>query len=423
MIKAIHRAKYVLAGPDDLQLNAAVCVADSGRISQVQPWQCQPSDPKVPVVDWGSAVIMPGLINAHTHLELTSLHNQLTQFSSFTNWIFQLISRRYSWTSEDFLASTKEGARLSLSSGTTLVGDITASGSGWEAANENLRRVVFEETIALSSSQADQALSQLNESLEKIGRNPLLKHGVSPHAPYSVSPELFQRTAQLARDKRMLLATHAAETRAELEFLQEGTGEFREFLEAAGVLPDDWAPPKLPPILYLDSLGVLGKSCLLIHCNYLDQKSISRISAARSSVVYCPRSHAFFGHEQHPIRQLLDSGVNVALGTDSLASNNSLSMLDEMRFLYKNHKDIKIAEIFRAATLGGATALDFDGTLGLLKPGYHADMTVLQLPESLKAGQLIGQVLEGAGECIGTVVEGQTAWQKPGIMESRILVL
>jgi cytosine/adenosine deaminase-related metal-dependent hydrolase len=418
MIEAIHRAKYVLAAPAILMHNAAVHVLDTGRISRVEPWLGSASIPKAQVVDWGSAVIMPGLINAHTHLELTSLHNQVTHFSSFTDWIFQLISRRREWTRDDFLTSIRDGARLSLSFGTTLVGDITASGLGWAAAaGDHLRRVVFEETLALSSSQADQALSQLERLLERTDPHHLLEHGVSPHATYSVSPELFRRTAQLARGKRMLLATHAAETRAELQFLQDGTGEFREFLGAAGVLPNDWEPPEQPPIHYLDSLGVLGQFCILSHCNYLDRESITRISATRSNVVYCPRSHAFFDHEEHPIRQLLDCGVNVALGTDSLASNSSLSMLDEMRFLYEKRKDIKPEEIFRAATLSGAAALGFGDSLGLLKRGHRADMAVLKVPRSLKPRQLISQILEGAGECIGAVVEGQTAWRKPGFGE------
>jgi cytosine/adenosine deaminase-related metal-dependent hydrolase len=286
---------------------------------------------------------------------------------------------------------------------------------GWEAARGgDLRRVVFEEALALSPGQADAALSQLNLLFEKADPNPLLAHGVSPHAPYSVSPELYRRAAELGRRRGMLLATHVAETAAELEFLRDGTGEFRDFLGAAGVLPNDWKPPGLFPIAYLDSLGVLGCFCLLIHCNYLDRESITRILAAHCSVVYCPRSHDFFGHGKHPVRELLDSGINVALGTDSLASNSSLSMIDEMRFLFKKRKDIKSEEIFRAATFNGASALHFGGSLGLLRPDYWADMAVFELPPNLPARQLPSQILEGAGDCVATIVRGRIAWRKPG---------
>jgi cytosine/adenosine deaminase-related metal-dependent hydrolase len=415
MLKSIHRAKFVLAGPDILLQNAAVHILDSGRIARVEAWDKRSAETEAEVVDWGSAVIMPGLINAHTHLELTSFLDQLTQFDSFTDWILQLINRRRSWTQEAFLASAKAGARLSLSSGTTLVGDITSSGVGWDATKgENLRRIVFEETVAFSPDQADQALSQLKLLLNTGDPDPLLTHGISPHAPYSVSPELFRHAAELARNRGLLLSTHVAETKAELQFLQLGTGEFRNLLSTLGVMPSGWKPPALSPIPYLESLRVLGPSCVLIHCNYLNDDSIARIRAARCSVVFCPRSHAFFGHEEHPVRKLLDFGINVALGTDSLASNSSLSMLDEVRALFQIRKDIKPEEIFRAATLSGAEAFRLGSSLGLLKPDYCADMTVLELPQAVEPRQLCEQILEGAGECLGTVVQGQIAWQKAG---------
>ncbi len=412
MLKAVHRAKYVLAEPFLLLQNAAIHISDSGRILRVEPWHGPPAS-GVDVVDWGSAIILPGLINAHSHLELTLLHNQLTQFSSFSDWILQLIRHRQSWTREKFEASIQEGARLSISCGTTLVGDITASGMTWDAMRSgNLRCVVFEEIRAFSPDRADQTLSQLNPALDKNDPDSMLVHGVSPHAPYSVSSELYRCAAEMARNRGMPMATHVAETLSELQFLETGTGEFRDLLSAIGALPDNWKAPGQSPILYLESLGALGPSCLLIHCNYLDQESITRISATHSNVIYCPRSHAFFGHEVHPIRQLLDCGINVALGTDSLASNDSLSMIDEMRFLFKQRRDIKSEEIFRAATLNAAIALGFVDSLGLLKIGCFADMAVLELPQNLSPRQMISQILEGAGECSGAIIQGRIVWRK-----------
>jgi cytosine/adenosine deaminase-related metal-dependent hydrolase len=413
MTRTAHRAKYVLAEPDVLLQDAAVFVSDSGRISRVAPWHDREAIPDNDVVDWGSAIIMPGLVNAHAHLELTCLENQLTHFSSFADWIFQLVSRRRSWTDKDFLNSINEGVKRAITAGTTLVADISSSATNW-GANERhrLRLVIFKEVVGLSSSQADEIVSSLQSLWDREGRNNLLSYGVSPHAPYTTSSELYRRAADLARSRRTLLTTHVAETRSELEFLKTGAGEFRDFLHAMNALPAGWNPPQLTPTAYLDSLGVLGPFSLLAHCNYIDTESIGRILKSRSSVVYCPRSHHFFGHEEHPVRQLLDSGVNVALGTDSLASNTSLSIIDEMRFLFETRKDIKAEEIFRAATLNGAAALNFGGSLGRLRQGYLADMTVLGVPQDLESRRLLTGVLEGAGECIGTIVHGEIAWRK-----------
>ena len=415
MTKSIYRAEYVLAEPDLLMPNAAVHVSSDGRITGVESWKDGPPIGAAEIVDWGSAVIMPGLVNAHAHLELTALHDQLTQFQSFTDWALQLIHKRQRWTKEDFVNSVCAGAEAALQSGTTLVGDVSASGWGLEGGcGVGLRRVVFEEIAALSPANLDSALVQIQARLDRAVPDPLLIQGISPHAPYSVSPELYRRLAGLSRDRGLLLTTHIAETSSEIQFLQSGTGEFREFLLRLGVLPEEWQPPQLSPIAYLDSLGVLGPSSVLIHCNYLDQESMNRILATRSSVVYCPRSHDFFGHDPHPVRQLLDLGINVALGTDSLASNNSLSILDEMRHLFRTRKDLKPEEIFRAATLTGAAALRFGGVLGRLQRGYWADLAVIQLPENTSPGQLLPQVLEGIGECIATIVQGKIAWRKPG---------
>lgn len=409
----IHRAKYVLRRPDLLLENAAVSISEDGHILQVDSWNSLRSISAAEVVDWGTAILMPGLINAHAHLELTDLHNRLNNFTSFTDWVLQLIRQRQTWTSENYKASAGKGAQLSLASGTTLVGDITSSGVGWDAIpGDQLRRVVFEEVLSLSPDRAAPVLEHLKNLFNCAEVRTRQIHGISPHAPYSTGAELYGRASELARSQKRLMATHVAETEAELQFLLTATGEFRDFLTTIGALPDDWQPPKASPIAYLDSLNVLGPSCLLIHCNYLDNESILRIAKTRSSVVYCPRSHSFFGHKNHPIRKLLDSGINVALGTDSLASNHSLSILDEMRHLFANRKDLSPQEIFQLATANGALALSFGGILGRLEPGYLADMTVLSLPQPLHSKFLLSQILEGAGECLATIVEGGTAWQK-----------
>jgi len=413
MTKTIHRAKYLLQEPGILLKNAVLHVSSSGRITSVDVWNHRRFVPKSQVVDWGSAILIPGLINAHAHLELTSLGRKLSRFCSFSDWIVQLVKRRRTWTNEKYRASINEGVRMSLASGTTLIGDIRSRPIvPDEDSSIPLRQVLFHELIALAPAQAENVLTNLQAQLNHLPTDPLIKHGLSPHSPYTVSPLLYRRAAQLARIQKTVLATHVAETQAELQFLRNGTGEFREFLSTMGSLPADWLPPRLAPIQYLDSLNVLGPNCLLIHCNYLDYASMIKILKTRSHVVYCPRSHEFFGHENHPIRQLLDLGINVALGTDSLASNTSLSMIDEMRFLYQKRKDITAEEILKTATLNAAAALGYRGTLGRLNRGYQADITILEIPSYLSSRAIADEILEGAGECLATVIRGQIVWKK-----------
>ena len=194
--------------------------------------------------------------------------------------------------------------------------------------------------------------------------------------------------------------------------MQSGTGDLKDLLERLGALPPGWPAPQAAPVPWLDSLGVLKPSPVLIHCNYVDEESMSRILQTRSSVVYCPRSHAYFGHPPHPVRRMLDLGINVALGTDSLASNASLSMLDEVRYLFGMRKDLKSEEILRMATLNGASALGFGGVLGRLRRGYWADLTILRLPGDIAERNLISQILEGAGDCLATVVCGEIVYRR-----------
>ncbi|MEJ2108794.1 MAG: amidohydrolase family protein, partial [Acidobacteriota bacterium] len=325
----------------------------------------------------------------------------------------KLIAERSSMATTALKASIAKGIDLSLSSGTTTIGDISSTGLVRSAAyNSPIRKVIFEESIALSPNQAQEKVAEVERALETAAADDLFRQGVSPHAPYTASGQLYQGLAALARSRKIPLATHTAETEAEIQFLSTGTGEFRDFLLNMNALPGDWNPPRTSPVSYLHSLGVLKTHCLLIHCNYLDQASIELIAESGNSVVYCPRSHAFFGHGKHPVRRLLDAGIRVALGTDSLASNASLSILDEMRFLAQKRTDLKTEEILKAATVNGANALNLGDETGQLKPGSRADITVLEVPSGMKESKFVEQILEGSGECIGTIIGGNIAWRR-----------
>ncbi len=412
MKETFHRAKYALADSHTLVANAAVRVLESGTVSGISAWDAADQGPST-VVDWGSAILLPGLVNAHAHLELTSLFNRITRYDSFTDWLSKLIALRRGMDDSALHSSFGRGIALSLASGTTAIGDISSTGIARRRAWENrMRKVIFEEAIALSESVADEKASDVERILDSAEPSEFLVAGISPHAPYTVSAGLYRKLAQLAKSRSIPLATHIAETQQEIEFLKTGTGEFKEFLQEMRAFPPDWKPPGSPPISYLHSLGVLGTCCLLVHCNYLDSAAIAKIAESGSSVVYCPRSHAFFGHRNHPVRRLLDTGVTVALGTDSMASNTSLSILDEMRFLFLHRPDLRPDEILQMATAHGAKALAFGKGSGQLREGCRADMTVLEIPSNTTESRILHQILEGAGECAGTVVGGKTIWRR-----------
>ncbi len=413
MIRTVHIARYVLAEAGLLLRNAAVHVCDPGRISRLEPWQSPPPNLETRVVDWGSSIVLPGLVNAHCHLELTCPHGQPRKPASFADWLNMVTGERGAGTKGDRLESVRLGARLALAGGTTLIGGVsTCDASIEELKAQKLRKVIFEEVAALEAGRAGEAVSALKLRLGGGETDGFLSFSVAPHAPYSVSPELFRAVASLAFEKGVRLATRVAETRQEVEFLKTGLGDFKEYLSDSGALPEDWVPPGMAPVPYLEQLGILDHPAILVHCNYLDEESMARILSRSCSVVYCPRSHAFYGHELHPVRQLLDMGINVALGTDTPSACDSLSILDEMRFLFQNRKDLKVDEIIRMATLNGAVALGFGGVLGRLRRGYWADMTVLRLPENVNDRNVLAQVLEGAGECLATIVQGETVWSK-----------
>ncbi len=177
---------------------------------------------------------------------------------------------------------------------------------------------------------------------------------------------------------------------------------------------DNWSHPGLRPVAYLHNMGILKDNWLLVHCNYITEEEMEDIRISGSSVVFCPRSHKFLGHQNHPFRKFMECGINVALGTDSLASNESLSILDEMKFLYENHKDVRPQDILYMGTAAGAVALRMENKVGKLEPGFEADITAIKLPEE-KASNVYDGLLSKDSECIFTVVSGSVCYDKYGL--------
>lgn len=406
----IVKAKYLITNPEHCIENGAVAVNGTKiyRIGTFEEIKALTNVDKI--IDLGNAVILPGLINIHTHLDLTNLHNRIKPTSNFTHWVFQIIGARIRWKDEDYISSIEKGINLCMESGTTTVADIANTEYSFSVLKKSpLRKVVYKEVIDLNPDHAKDVLKKTQTELSTIITDDLLSIGLSPHAPYSVSKELYQAIAQFAVETDTPVCTHIAETLDEIEFLTKGTGSFPTFLRQIRAMPDNWQPPGLTPIQYLNEAGILNDRPLLIHCNYVTDEEISLIKSSGASVAFCPRSHHFFGHTNHPFQKLLDAGINVGLGTDSLASNNSLSVLDAMKFLSLHHS-IPPTTLLAMSTINGAKALGLESKTGQIKEGFEADLCGVHLSDT-HTENIYSQLLDTASKNIFTMVAGNICYQ------------
>jgi cytosine/adenosine deaminase-related metal-dependent hydrolase len=354
---------FPVAGPP-LERGCVTVVGD--RILAVGP----PADGR-PDVDLGNVAVLPGLVNAHTHLDLSGMRGLAPPTPDFIGWLRQVIAHRRARSAEQVKADIRAGLAESLRCGTTLLGDISGDGGSWDVlAAAPSRAVVFRELLGLPAERAARAWADANDWLAAHATTPTCRSGLSPHAPYSVRRSLIAG-AGLAG---VPAAIHVAESAAEQELLVLRGGPFVPFLRELGV----WAPDGLAP-----DLGTVVRvfnglvPALFIHANYLpSDTAIPR----NGTIVYCPRTHAAFGHPPHPFRDFLARGVRVALGTDSLASNPDLSVLAEARFLHERYPDVPGDVVFRLMTLAGAEALGWQDDTGSLEPGKSADLVAVPLP-------------------------------------------
>jgi cytosine/adenosine deaminase-related metal-dependent hydrolase len=341
------------------------------RILAVESRGCRTADK-----DLGNAALLPGFVNAHTHLDLTGLRGRVPPGEDFPAWLRAVIGHRRRLTPEQVQADVQTGLNEALAFGTTLLGDISAQGLSWPVlSTASLRSVVFYELLGLPRARAHQVWATACQWLNNHPATGSCRPGLSPHAPYSVRDSLFRAAANLARQRHIPLAIHLAETRSELELLEQHRGPFADFLSGVGV----WDPAGLvtgPGDVLRLNAGV--GHVLFAHGNYFD---VDACFPPGVTVVYCPRTHAAFGHAPHPFQAFLAAGVRVALGTDSLASNPNLDVLGEARFLCRQFPEIAGDVMLRMATLSGAEALDWQTETGSLAVGKSADLVVLPLPD------------------------------------------
>jgi cytosine/adenosine deaminase-related metal-dependent hydrolase len=317
-------------------------------------------------------VLIPALINAHTHLEFSDLQQPLGEpGTSLPRWIRRVIEVRGQGR-RDVSAAIRTGLAESMRLGVSAIGEIATarascypSGEGWP------RLSLFHELIGFSQGRVESVLS------DALGRRQAPEEGFSPHAPYTVHPELLARVVQRAAEEGSPVAMHLAESREEIELLATGGGPFRDLLAERSM----WDPTAIAAgSRPLDYLQVLARAprVLVIHGNYLDDEERDFLAAHsdRMTLVYCPRTHAFFRHDVYPLEELIARGVRTALGTDSRASSPDLGILGEIRAAAR-HPAIAPSELLAMGTLHGARALGLAEKLGSLTPGKRADLVAI----------------------------------------------
>jgi len=374
----IIKARYVVPVDRPAIENGAV-VIERGRIAAVGSAKEFPGQP---ATDYGDAVICPGFVNAHTHLDLSMLVGRIAPGPDFIAWLRHLMAiiTAEPATRQRVHQAVRAGVAQSLESGVTMIGDIarTPQWTREVLSASPLRGVSFGEVTAIGTRR--QLLSErLDAALAEDWRSEQMKIGISPHASYSVEPAGMRACAEQARKRNAPLCIHLAETADEERFTCTCEGPFADYLRGLGVWDELIPTSGCGPVELAERTGLLGKRTVIAHANYVTDADIKRIAASGASVAYCPRIHRAFEHTSHRFRDMLAAGINVCVGTDSLASNPSLSILDELRFLRRQHADLTADRIIAMGTLHGARALGFANVAGSLTAGKMADLAVIPL--------------------------------------------
>jgi cytosine/adenosine deaminase-related metal-dependent hydrolase len=360
------------------------------------------------------AVILPGFVNAHSHLEY-AVYGGFGDGLSFGPWIALHVERKQRIDLADMEAIARFGALECLRSGITTVGDCSFSGAAATAcADIGLRAIVYLEVFGTDESALE---SRFEPARERIAGalTDTVRLGISPHAPYTCTLNLYRACAEL----RLPIATHLAESEAETEFLRTGTGSWQDFADL--LVP----PPGTTGIRALAGAGLLGPHLLAAHCVQADEEEIELLAGNDVAVAHCPRSNALLGCGIAPLSALRAAGIRVCIATDSPASTPSFDMFDEMRAAIagaraREHRPdaLSAAEALELATLGGARALGWDAELGSITPGKSADLTVLSLAETPFIpweDPVTAAVLGGSPQhVIATLVSGETRYEKGG---------
>jgi 5-methylthioadenosine/S-adenosylhomocysteine deaminase len=337
-------------------------------------------------VKFPGCAIIPGFVNAHSHLELTILRGFLDDLP-FSEWIPRLTRAKYQQlTRDEMLSSARLGCMEMIRAGVTCLGEVMDLGTAWPAMREfGLQGIAYQEVFGPAENQVEEAVTELIAKIDayRDDETDTLRVGVSPHAPYTVSAKLYEAVNWYAEQDNLRMATHIAESEDEGMFVRQGAGIFaKRWTERA--IPV--TPAGCSPLAYIDSLGLLRPETLLVHAIDLEDSDFEILKTQCPTVVHCPKSNAKLGHGIARLGEIRNTGIHVGLGTDSVASNNAVDMFEEMRTAVFQQRgrmkkfDVLDAEVvFRMATLDGAECLGLAAHLGSLEAGKRADFVVVDL--------------------------------------------
>jgi aminodeoxyfutalosine deaminase len=380
----VYQADWICPVTSEPIQGGAIAV-EGGRILSIGAANEVPGTDRV---HYAGCTIVPGFVNSHAHLELTILRGLLENLP-FMEWIRRLTQIKYQiLTRDDLKVSAQLGAIEMLRAGVTTVGEVMDLGTGWEAMREfGLKGIAYQEVFGPAESAAAESMRGLVGKIDRYRHesSTTMNIGVSPHAPYTVSRPLFESVRDYARKERLRMTAHVGESRDETAFVRDGEGPFAAAHAKRGI---GVVARHCSPVAYMNMLGLLGPDMLLVHGVESDEQDLEVIRDTGTFVAHCPKSNAKLGHATARIHDMRARGVHVALGTDSVASNNAIDMFEEMRAAIFQQRTLTgridamtASEAFRMATIEGARCLELENELGSLDPGKRADFSVVDLNE------------------------------------------
>jgi len=337
------------------------------------------------VVDLGQAAVLPGLVNAHTHLELSYLRDEVPPASQFVTWIRGVMKARRERpdpSGKEILDAVDSALREAIACGTAIVGDISNTLVTFDPLTRSrLAAVVFYELIRFNTTDPAGVVSKALADLHALAPSEHVRATLAAHAPYSVAPLVLRAIRDAVdRDPFAPCSIHLSESAEEVEFIRSGAGPWRALLEELGSWDPTWVPPGGTPVQFLDDSGFLDSRVLAVHGVQMTTADLDRLVARGTTLVTCPRSNGHTGAGAPPLEDFYNYGVKVAVGTDSLASAPDLNVFAELATMRALAPTVSARALLDSATLQGARALGFDADYGTIEPGKSARLVAVTVP-------------------------------------------